>query len=181
MNKILWFIAGGIVGGGVSYVITKNVVYEKLNKKFNECLEEIRNNEKTECLVKQNEESDENVTDTKIIFDETENEGEEDIHYDEEDDDVYCIEDHPYIINEDDYGNEEGFEPTDSWNFYSNGYMIDGNGDPVNSETITQMIGWGWKYHFNDNDCAYVRNPKLKTDFEIIMNEEEYQPPTIEG
>ena len=43
------------------------------------------------------------------------------------------------------------------------------------------VVGWKWKQHFgdpelfNDEDCVYVRNDFLKTDFEIIRDEGKYR------
>lgn len=84
------------------------------------------------------------------------------------------------VIDADEYGNREGYDAILSYTYYTNGVLTDENNDPLSQESITNMVGSDFYKKFVD-DVLYIRNNEMKCDFEILLDETEYFPPTISG
>jgi len=84
------------------------------------------------------------------------------------------------VIDEDEYGNKEGYDAILSYTYYTNGVLTDENNDPLSQESISNMVGPDFYKKFVD-DVLYIRNNEMKCDFEILLDETEYFPPTISG
>lgn len=91
----------------------------------------------------------------------------------------------PYIIESDQFGDQEGYTCAGTWFLYQNGVLIDSNGDRVAMADRDAMIGKVLTSvdaldHFDVESAVYVRNERLKMDFEILYETEDYVDPTTE-
>ncbi|MCC8097157.1 MAG: hypothetical protein LIO44_01045 [Eubacterium sp.] len=82
-------------------------------------------------------------------------------------------EDKPYVIAPEEFGELEDYE-TISLTFYSDDVLTDEDDDPV--ENINETVGWGSLYSFGEfeDDSVFVRNDRLKCDYEILRDERKY-------
>ena len=80
----------------------------------------------------------------------------------------------PYVITPDEFGSVDEYE-TISLTYYSDGVLTDDRDDePI--EDVDDMIGEDSLTHFGEyeDDAVYVRNERLKTDFEILLDHRSY-------
>ena len=79
----------------------------------------------------------------------------------------------PYIITPDDFSVNYDYETIDI-TYYADGIFTDENDEKV--EDIAGTIGIGTEKHFGeyDPDAVYVRNDRLKCDYEILRDERTY-------
>ena len=78
----------------------------------------------------------------------------------------------PYIIPPDDFGFED-YE-TITLTYYKDGVLTDEDDEPV--ENPDDIVGSDYSSHFGeyDPDAVYVRNEKMKCDYEILRSERRY-------
>lgn len=79
----------------------------------------------------------------------------------------------PYIIPPDLFGNDDSYD-TETLTYYSDGVLTDDQDNPI--EDIQGMIGNDSLMHFGEYepDAVYVRNDRLKIDFEILLDNDRY-------
>lgn len=79
----------------------------------------------------------------------------------------------PYIISPDDFGEEEDYD-TNSLTYYADEILADDNDDIV--EDIENLIGSDSLTHFGEfeEDVVFVRNERLKCDYEILVDKRNY-------
>lgn len=85
------------------------------------------------------------------------------------------------VINEEDYGNDAGYEAIPTYVYYANGILVDELGDEVSQSTIENYIGSDFYQKFGNDDVLYIRNHESKCDFEIVLDETEYEAPSAKG
>ena len=77
-------------------------------------------------------------------------------------------------LSADEFGNEEDFE-TDSFFYHVNGTINNYNGDQLEDVDGTLGLSYeeiGQKFkHCTDENVIYIRNYKLKYDYEVILDE----------
>lgn len=80
--------------------------------------------------------------------------------------------DDPYVIPPDEFGNSE-YDAV-SLTYYSDGVLTD-DWDKI-IENIDDIVGADSLYHFGEyeDDSVFVRNDRLKTDYEILLDERKY-------
>lgn len=83
------------------------------------------------------------------------------------------IVDKPYVISPDEFGEFEDYEKI-SLIFYSDGILIDDNYEPV--DDVEDLVGAESLNHFGEyeDDSVFVRNDRLKCDYEILLDHREY-------
>ena len=81
----------------------------------------------------------------------------------------------PYVISPDDFGELDGYE-TSSLTYYADGVLEDDYYVVIEEDAVDDMVGIESLEHFGDyeNDTVFVRNEKLKTDFEIQRDLRKY-------
>lgn len=81
--------------------------------------------------------------------------------------------DHPHIITPEEFGEKEDYD-TISLTLYSDGVVADDADKPI--DDIDDVIGKGSLDHFGEyeDDSIFVRNDKLKCDYEVLIDEREY-------
>ena len=79
----------------------------------------------------------------------------------------------PHIIPPGLVGDEDSYD-TETLTYYSDGVLTDDQDNPI--EDIQGMIGNDSLMHFGEYepDAVYVRNDRLKIDFEILLDNDRY-------
>lgn len=79
----------------------------------------------------------------------------------------------PYVISPDEFAGDYEFETVDI-TYFADGVLCDENNVPL--EDIENTIGNDAVRHFGEyeNDAVYVRNERLKCDYEILRDERKY-------
>lgn len=81
--------------------------------------------------------------------------------------------DTPYTISPDEFGEMDGYEKI-SLTYYSDGTLAD-DADKVIEDAV-ERVGSDFRDHFGEyeEDSVFVRNDKLKCDYEILMERRSY-------
>lgn len=81
--------------------------------------------------------------------------------------------DKPYIIPPDDFGELDDYEKI-TLIYYTDGVLADDNDDLV--EDIGEVVVEDFASHFGEyeDDSVFVRNDKLKCDYEILLDQGKY-------
>ena len=76
----------------------------------------------------------------------------------------------PRIITPEEYGEKDGYD-TESLTYYADGVLADDQDEPI--EDVDNVVGYGFESHFGEyeDDSVFIRNDKLKTDYEILMDQ----------
>ena len=79
----------------------------------------------------------------------------------------------PYVISPDEFAEDYEFDTVDI-TYFADGVLCDENNVPL--EDIENTIGNDAVRHFGEyeNDAVYVRNERLKCDYEILRDERKY-------
>lgn len=80
----------------------------------------------------------------------------------------------PYVISPEDFGELDDFERF-TLTYYKDGVLVDEVGDVIHD--WLDLVSPDYFDHFGDfeDDAVYVRNPKLKCDYEILYDERNYE------
>lgn len=91
-----------------------------------------------------------------------------------EDDDEYDIREEPYIIDPDDFAWNEEYEKI-SLTHFADGVLADDGDKPI--EDVDGTVGRDYFNHFGEyeEDIVYVRNDKMRVDFEICRDLRTYK------
>lgn len=83
-------------------------------------------------------------------------------------------EEKPYVISPDEFGELDDYTEI-SLTFYSDQFLTDENDELV--EDIERTVGAESLNHFGEyeDDSVFVRNDRLKADFEILLDERKYR------
>lgn len=81
----------------------------------------------------------------------------------------------PYVISPDDFGEVDGYE-TATLTYYADGVLEDDYYIVIEESEVDAMVGVDSFNHFGEHekDTVFVRNEKLKTDFEIQRDLRKY-------
>lgn len=81
--------------------------------------------------------------------------------------------DTPFIITPEEFDDDwVGYEAS-SLTYYADGVLTDERNEPI--KDVNALVGEDALTHFEDGeDSVYVRNPRLKQDFEILLDERAY-------
>ena len=79
----------------------------------------------------------------------------------------------PYVISPEEFG-ENDFYETMSLTYYADGVLADDTDERI--EDVDNIVGYDSLEHFGEyeDDAVHVRNDRLKTDYEIILDERNY-------
>lgn len=158
MNKVLTnlfiFLAGAAVGSGITYyLLNREDQYEIISGEEtdeSESDDENLSNEEYSDIIIDNG----YTTDTKKEVDDK-------------------MENRPYVIPPDEFDMED--YDTCSLTYYSDGILADENNDIV--EDVEDTVGEESLTHFGEyeDDSVFVRNDKLKIDYEILLDIRRYE------
>lgn len=84
--------------------------------------------------------------------------------------------DTPYIISPDMYGEYDDYEQADLI-YYDDKVVADDAGAILSDEEVNEVVGLESLNHFGEyeEDAVYVRNDRLKCDYEIVRDEQTYE------
>ena len=87
---------------------------------------------------------------------------------------VDAMEDRPYVISPEEYGELDGYESI-SLNYYADGVVADDFDNIV--ENVNYVIGEDSLDHFGEyeEDCVFVRNDSLRCDYEILRDTRNFE------
>lgn len=79
----------------------------------------------------------------------------------------------PYVISPDEFGEFEDYD-TISLTYYADQVLVDDGGDKI--EDVDDVVGMESLTRFGEyeDDSVFVRNDRLKCDYEILMDERTY-------
>lgn len=82
----------------------------------------------------------------------------------------------PRVISPDEFGEVNGYEVI-SLTYYADKVLTDTRDMAMSNDDIEDMVGLESLKHFGEyeNDAVFVRNDRLKTDFEILLDERCYR------
>lgn len=199
LNKVIIFAAGAVIGSLVAWKLTKTK-YEKIMIEEEQSLREYYNKKvkviedtatdlhdsyqrREDALRKKLEEETEkepeivqgtNEVDNKVFFDRyTEilnsyTSSPEEPHLDN------GTNDKPYVVSPDEFGEADGYDII-TLNYYADGVVADDWNDPI--EDIGATIGEDFASHYGEyeEDVVYVRNDRLKVEYEILRSNLRYE------
>lgn len=96
----------------------------------------------------------------------------------------HIYEDAPYVITPDEFGENDDYE-TISLIYYSDLMLTDDDDELI--EDVENTVGFESLNHFGEyeDDCVFVRNDRLRSDFEILLDKRKYsdvmknKPPVV--
>ena len=160
LSNMFMFVTGAVIGSVVTWKLVKTK-YEQIAQEEIESVREVYGmSSKKEEIVEEETEED-TVEDYKSIVDElgyTEN-------IEKEEDDVM----EPYVIAPEEY-DENGYD-TVSLYYYEDGVLENAITREV-VENASVLVGDDFADHFGEyeEDSVFIRNDRLKTDFEILRD-----------
>lgn len=169
-----------------------SVTYKVVKKKFEKVAQEEINSVKEVFSVRKTEVKSKNEPDQNIRVSNEKEESTDMKEYQEEvskydytkyssekseekkhTDDLLKKNDIPYVIAPEEFGEFDDYEEV-SLIHYENGILTDDMDEPV--EDIESTVGLDYFEHFGEyeDDSVYVRNDRLKCDFEILRDSDNY-------
>lgn len=165
MKNILAFAIGATIGSVTTWILLKS----KYDKRMQDETSELRNYYKNRYADRERDTDEVKSSEIKpkIAFDNITKD------YTVQDMEVNKEMDRPYVISPDEYNEEYGYH-AHTLVYYADHVLVDDNDDIVgNAEDI---IGLDSLNHFGEyeDDSVFVRNDKLKCDYEILKDERTY-------
>ena len=95
---------------------------------------------------------------------------------DEEEDDESDMEEKPYVISPEEFGDFDDYE-TIELTYYKNGCVTDDQDILMSNDEVEEAIGWNniTRMGEYEEDALHVRNEKRKTDYEILQVFDDYR------
>lgn len=178
-NKLIGFVlfVTGITFGSIlTYGITSKKISEKYEKIAREDIDSVKrkfHERKTgRDITKKNEfkESDVDMSEVEIITHENGYMNYSDISKPDASDDTPQK---PFVIPPDEFGEMEEYDQI-SLRYYSDHVLVDDANEMI--EDIESIVGEESLDHFGEyeEDSVFVRNSRLKCDYEILYDQEEF-------
>lgn len=81
----------------------------------------------------------------------------------------------PHVISPDEFGDQDDYDEI-SLTYYADGTVTDDNDCAMSEDEIEETIGKDSLTHFGEyeDDSVFVRNDRLKADYEILMDQRSY-------
>lgn len=97
----------------------------------------------------------------------------------DDEEEVDDTDDYIYVIKPEIFG-EEDYEEV-SLTYYADGVLTDEQDNPI--EDVAGMVGADYASHFGEyeDDSVFIRNDRLRTDFEILADQRNYSNLTKNG
>lgn len=175
LNNVLIFTAGVAVGALVSYKVFKTkyeIIVQEESESFRETYARLKDEHEAEIeeyeAIERARKADLSEYRKKL-----ENEGY--IQHSEETEEVSRV-DRPYVISPSEYGELDGYE-TVSLTYFKDGVLAT-DYDNEEVDYVDDVVGLESLEHFgeydSDPDTVYVRNDRLKVDYEIMRDNRNY-------
>lgn len=198
LNKVIIFAAGAVIGSLVAWKLTKTK-YERIMTEEDKSLREYYNKKikliedtatdlhdsyqrREDALRKKLEEKSEKEPEIVQTMDEL-HDAEFDRYAEVLKDHKYshdepCFDedakDRPYVVSPDEFGNGDDYDII-TLNYYADGVVADDWNDPI--EDLGATIGEDFASHYGEyeEDVVYVRNDRLKVEYEILRSNLRYE------
>lgn len=87
----------------------------------------------------------------------------------------------PRIISPDEFGEQDGYDEI-SLTYYADRTLTDDHDHPLDDDEIEETVGKDSLLHFGEYepDSVFVRNDRLKTDYEILLDTRTYAQVLVE-
>lgn len=195
MKNFFTFVAGLVIGSVATYMVVKDkfekiaqeeidsvkeVFGRRVEKEADKKVEKIAKKEVEKIRKEYNEYNDLTKNYTSYSKNKTEENVEEAFEDDEDKDGVELNEierasdyDRPYIIEPQEFGALDGYSLITLYH-YSDNVLADDCDELV--EDLDDVVGKDYAEHFGEyeDDCVYVRNDRLKADYEICRDLRKY-------
>lgn len=180
MKNILSFTIGVAVGALITWTYHKNK-YEEMVQEEVESLRE-HSKKKKDISSKADMEESKEVDDEEIK--EESSKAKKIINYckystsPEVDEDEVDRSEGPYLITPDEFATVDGFD-NDTFYYYNDDIIVNCNQEMINDVDIEDLFGLKTheikeQYGVYEDYAVYVRNPKLKCDYEILLEDDYY-------
>lgn len=177
LSNVIIFAVGAVIGSAVTWKIVKSK-YEAISKEEIESVRELYL-AKIKRLKEEKSEEVENDISEEVPEESTDEDKDidnykklvEELNYAEmEEKDLSK----PYVITPDEFGEMEEYERA-FYTLYSDGILTDDFDEIVND--VDDIIGEENMKHMGEYepDCLFIRNDKIMTDFEILLDEKNYK------
>ena len=172
LNDFFIFAAGAAIGSLVTWKILKDR-YERI-------LDEIEYDEENDISeINPVEEDDEydaieraRKLDLKEYANQIRKQNYGQVEFDFEDEEVTDV-DRPYVITPEEFGENDGYGIVSLY-YYDDGVVADTNNELV--DHVEDVVGLDFMNHYGEyeDDSVFIRNDRLKTDYEILRCLERY-------
>ena len=193
MKSVLTFIAGLAIGAGVTYVIQKNRYEEMIQEEVEDLREHYKKEGKStykydgekmskeECEESLKKETSVEECDFNAERIKREAEYDEELkkyNYASNDDSETEKFNSPYVVNPQEFASLSGYDVI-SYNYYDDDIIANDDNEELDEENISWTLGMSTEevqaqFGIYEDDSVYVRNEQLKTDFEILRQNENY-------
>lgn len=173
MKGLLYFVAGALLGSGVTYVV--------VNRKARQSERELRDYYNHLMDTKEDEIEDDSfeLDQEPVVVSRAERseyvETVQSMNYGTPTSDAN-LNNGVYVIRPEEFCDDESYGLPVTLNYYEDGYLIDESGTILTDDEIEEMVSHAALTHFGEyeEDSVYVRNDLTKTYYEILMNDELY-------
>lgn len=189
MKNVLIFLSGATIGAIVGYKVAERKLNDKFNELRNKDIEDInrirfemlqekkknKKNDKKDNIYKSVNTSEENPIEYNNVRLRYSRDGE---FIDEDEpmaDEMETDMDHPYQIKPEEYAQTDNYE-CESWTYYKgNDTMVNFDGEPVvDYRQYIEHVLDNCLADDEDLDECYIRNEKLRVDYEILTTDQSY-------
>lgn len=169
LSKIIIFATGAAIGSVVTWKLVKTK-YEQIAQEEIDSVKEVFS--KRAESIEEVEEPDVNDSYEEII----KNSGYATYSSNKEEKEEVKDVIKPCVIAPEEFGENEDYE-TVSLTYYSNGVVTDEFDEPIDEESLDDMIGLESLDHFGEyeDDSVFVRNDYSETYYEILADAGEYK------
>ena len=189
IKNVLLFTAGLVMGSVVTWKMTKDkyeqwandeirMMREYYNQKEEEYYEEEDlDEEPVEAEVRTERSTKPDLTEyTSRLNESGYTDYSEISKKDEEEDNESDMEEKPYVISPEEFGDFDDYE-TIELTYYKNGYVTDDQDILMSNDEVEEAIGWNniTRMGEYEEDALHVRNEKRKTDYEILQVFDDYR------
>lgn len=172
LNKILFLAAGAAIGSAVTWKLIKTK-YERIAQEEIDSVKEAFAREYGDEHVESEDDGEDQEDEDQVTIDElhTYNSMIDKLNYAKIDETPKV--ERPYVISPEEFGELPDYEQI-SLNYFADRYLTDDMYELV--EDVDNTVGLDSLTHFGEyeDDSVFVRNDRLKCDFEILLDLRKY-------
>lgn len=184
MKSILMFIGGLTVGAGVSWIYHKNKYEEMVKEEVEELREHMKEKEdKKEPTIVSNDKPSQTAEQMEKEYEESIGRVHNlvrDNKYtssDEEDEKIVKYK-KPFVVTPEDFTSVPGFD-SDTFYYHHDDIISNDRNEMMSDDDIEQILGLTIEeikdqFGVYEDDAVYIRNMRMKCDYEILREEEDY-------
>lgn len=165
LSKIGFFILGAGAGSAVTWKLIKTKYEQQAKEEIESVIESF--SKRVEAFEVEKESDDEDGT-RQELEDIIDDESYDTVGYEKEEDEEDMDSNKPYVISPEEFGDNDYV--IISLTYYTDGTVTNDRGKIVTN--VDELVGLDSLNHFGEyeEDSVFVRNDKLKIDFEILKD-----------